>query len=359
MEAPAASDPSVLDIHIIDFIGDWMDQAMNEAWGEQISITAKAFVDALSAIPASVKTLRVHVNSPGGDVFAAINIANALRDQRATKGRAVETIVDGLAASAASLIVMAGSPARMSDNGLLMVHNAWTIAIGNAAEMRKAADTLDQLRNAQIVPTYQWHSPMTAEAIQALMDAETWMDADQAIANGFVDEKVAGLKAAASIDPRTVGKLKVPEQFRARIEALVAKPEPTPPAPMAAAATDVLRLCRKGECLDLAESLVASGATLETVQASVTTERQTRTAAAARATEIRALCAKAKLPDLADGYVAGGMTPDAVRMQLTIVTAKLDRIEIDGSLKPDQGTQPKARIDTAKIYADRNQVRAQ
>ena len=75
----AASDPTVVDIHIIDIIGDWIDQMLNEAWGQQITVTAKAFVDDLAKLPDAVKMIRLHVNSPGGDVFAALNIANVCR----------------------------------------------------------------------------------------------------------------------------------------------------------------------------------------------------------------------------------------------------------------------------------------
>src|ERR1051325_2166278 len=189
----AADDASVVDIHIIDFIGDWID----DYWG--FGVTAKAFLDQLAKLSNDVKTVRVHINSPGGDVFAASNIANALREQQASKGRTVETIVDGIAASAASIILMAGSTIKVADNGVVMVHNPWTIAVGNAADMRKSADTLDTLRNT-IVATYKWHSSLSDDELVALMDAETWMDADEAIAKGFATEKVEGLKAAATID---------------------------------------------------------------------------------------------------------------------------------------------------------------
>lgn len=352
----AANDPSVVDIHIIDFIGDWFDQMLNELWGEKVTVTAKAFIEDLAKLPESVKALRVHINSPGGDIFGAVNIANALRDQRATKGRTVETIVDGMAASAASLILMAGDPVRISDNGILMVHDAWTIAMGNARDMRKAADTLDKFRDSNIVPTYQWHSPLSAEEIAALMAAETWMDADEAIEKGFATEKVEGLMAAASLDPRGLSKLTVPEKYRARVEALVAKPEPTPVPPVAAAAADILKLCREGECLDVAESLVQAGATMDQLRARIASERETRQQARARETEIRGLCDTAKLTELADGYVAGGMAPAQVRAHLTLLTAKLDKVEIDAGLGPDAGTQRKKTIDVVAVYAELNRL---
>jgi ATP-dependent protease ClpP protease subunit len=350
-----ADDAAIAEIHIIDFIGDWFDDMMNRSYNESIGVTARAFVEALANLPDSVQTIRVHINSPGGDIQGGVNIANALREQQTSKGRTVETIVDGMAASIASAIAMAGSRVVMADNALLMVHNPWTLAIGDAGEMRKTADVLDAMR-AQIVATYQWHSPLDAEALIALMDAETWMDADEAIANGFATEKVEGLKAAASIDPRAVAKLAVPEKFKARVEALLAKPTPAPAPPTAAAATDVLRLCREGECLDLAEGFITAKATVEDVTAQIATTKATKAQASARATEITALCATAHLPELATGYIAGAMPLDAIRAHLTTLTAKLDRIEIDGGLDPDHGTTPKARIDTAAIYAARNRT---
>lgn len=348
-----AEDPTVVDISIIDFIGDWLD----DYWG--FGVTAKAFVEELAKLPDAVKTIRLHVNSPGGDVFAAVNIANALRDQRASKGRAIAVFIDGLAASSASVVIMAGDTIAIGDNALVMIHNPWTITLGEAADLRKSADSLDKIRET-IIATYRWQSPLSDEVLGELMDAETWMDADEAIANGFATEKVEGLKAAAALDPRALAKLSVPEKYRARAEALVAAPAPPePPAPeppAPASATEVLRLCREGDCLDLAEGLLAANATLDQVLARVSAERQARAAAAARATQIRALCDKVKLPELADGYIAGAMTLDAIRAHLTVLTAKLDRIEIDGSLLPDQGAAVKTRIDVLAIYAGRNRL---
>lgn len=349
------ADDSVVDIHIIDFIGDWVDDMINRFWGESIGITARAFVEELSELPAAVKAIRVHINSPGGDVQGAVNIANALREQQTSKGRTVETIVDGLAASAASIIAMAGSKVTMADNALMMVHNPWTIAVGNASEMRKSAEMLDTIK-AQIIATYQWHSELSAAKIGALMDAETWMDAAEALANGFATDTIEGLQAAASLNPRAIAMLTIPEQFRARVEALTAKTAPTPPAPTAASAAEVLRICREGECLPLAEALIADAATLEQVTAAVIAEGERTRTAAARATEIRALCATANLPALAEDYIAGGMAVGQVKSQLTLMTAKLDKVEIDSSLHPDTGSRPKARINVGEVYARRNRA---
>lgn len=353
MEAQA-DDPTVVDIQIVDFIGDWID----DYWG--FGVTAKALLDQLSKLDAGVKVLRVHVNSPGGDCFAAVNIANALRDQRVSKGRAVTTIVDGLAASAASIVIMAGDRVEMSDNALIMIHNPWTVGVGNAADLRKSADTLDTVRDT-LVATYRWHSTLSADALVAMMDAETWLDADQAIDAGLATHKVEGLRAAASIDRRAVDKLRVPEQYAARVAAwLTPDAEPhgqsaSPDVPAAAAATDVLRLCREADCLDLAEGFITAQAPLTAVQASIAQARATRSAEQARAQAITDACALARLSDLAAEYIAGGMPADRVRAQLTRITARLEAGEIDGSLPPDRhpgGSRPV--LDTLAIYTERN-----
>lgn len=331
----AANDASTVDLFINDFIGDWID----DYWG--FGVTAKAFLDTLAGLPESTRTIRVHLNSPGGDVFAAVAIANALRDQRLTKGRSVVTIVDGLAASAATLIMMAGDPVQMADNGVVMVHNPWSVGVGNAAQMRKMADDLDVIRNT-IVATYQWHSPLSADDLIELMDAETWMGAEDALTYGLVTEVVTGLRAAAALTPKAIERLTIPEPFRDRVAACLTG-APPPPASASAAdvppasALDVLQACRDGECLELAEHLIASSATPELVRARVQEAKAAKSAEQQRRTTIEAACALARQPELTTVFVDGGLSPDAVRRALTIITAKLDKVEIDGTLAPTNG----------------------
>lgn len=332
----AADDASVVDIHIIDFIGSWDDDWLARNWGYEMGVTARQFVEELAKLPTSVKALNVHINSPGGDVQGGVNIANALRNEQTSKGRKVETYIDGIAASIASVIAMAGSKVHIADNALVMVHNPWGLAIGDAGELRKTADILDTMRN-QIVASYKWHSPLEDSKLVALMDAETWMDADEALANGLATDKVQGLAAAASINRRGAAKLNVPEKFKARVNAWLEPESPAPPA--AASAAEVLRLCREGECLDLAEGLLAANATLADATAKVTTEKQARADRKKRADAITKLCADAKVPELTGGYIAGAMTVEAVKGHLATITAKLDKAEIDTGLSPDAGQQ--------------------
>lgn len=354
----AADNPTVAEIFINDYIGNWADQMYNDWLGTDSPITAKAIIDQLAALPDSVKSIRVHINSPGGDVSAAVMIANAFRDQRVTKGRAVETIVDGLAASAASLIAMAGSPVRMADNGILMIHEPWTIAMGNSAYMRKTADVLDQIRNASIIPTYQWHSSMSADEIAALLAAETWMDADEAIANGFADEKISGLKVAASIDPRHASNLKVPEKFADQVRAFL-RPSPAPAAspaePAAKASSEaVIRACvDAGLDLEFAQAAITEGLTAEALATRVSAEKAQRAEAQARANNIRTLCGEVHA-DLVPELIASGMTFDQVKTHIAKVAAKLDKVEIDAGLPPDNGQPRKAALNISEIYAEYN-----
>jgi ATP-dependent protease ClpP protease subunit len=348
------TDASVVHIHIIDIIGDWIDELINEYWGMKATVTAKAFVDQLAQLPETVKAIKVHINSPGGDVFAALNIANALRDQQTSKARTVETIVDGLAASAASIIMMAGKTVTIADNAMVMIHNPWTSEIGNAAALRKTADTLDAIRNT-IVATYKWHSSLETEALNALMDADTWMDADEAIANGFATQKIDGLTAAASIDPKVTAKLSVPDRFKDRVKALL-KPEPA--APVVASSAEVLAAVdAAGLGVAFARDLLAQSLTGEQVNARIQTETRAKAAAAARATDIRALCAVAKLPELADGYIKGGMSVADVRVHMTTVTAKVHEAHIDTGLQPDRRTSA-GPVNLLEIYGKLNGAQA-
>jgi hypothetical protein len=273
-----------------------------------------------------------------------------LRDQRITKGRTVEVTVEGLAASAASIVIQAGDPIRISDNGLIMIHDPWTRAVGNSRELRQAADELDKISESSIIGTYRWNSKLDAKEIAKLMAATTWMDADEAVANGFATEKVTGLKAAASIDPKSIRGIAIPEKYKARVAAFLATEDPgkkeaqtdLPPGKIvvheAADPSQVIRLCRESSCLGLAEELVGSGASLEQVQDSIAKEREAMATAKVRADQIRALCDTAKLSELAEDYINGQMATDSIRAHLTLITAKMDKVEIDGSINPDHGT---------------------
>jgi ATP-dependent Clp protease protease subunit len=351
--ANQAEDPSVVEIEIYDFIGDWID----DYWG--FGITAKAFIEQLKNLPESVKTIRLRVNSPGGDFYSATAIANLLRDQQATKGRIVEGEIDAMAASAATIITSAVSKGklRIADTALMFVHNPLTILIGfyYASSLRKLADDLDKV-STSIITAYQWRSALEDTELRALMDAETLMDADEAVAKGFADEKVAGLPAMnVAYDRRGDKTVKaMPEAIRSKIEARMQKPAPAPEAPKPAEATAVLAACREAGCLELAEGLIAAGATGDQVRATVQEEQTARTARAEREKQIRAVCVMAKHPERAEQYIRAEVSVEFVKSDLAYWTAKLDKVEIDTHLQPDaERSAQRARLNPSAIYAER------
>lgn len=336
----AQADPTVAEFQIIDLIGGWYDEMWRD-WGLDPGVTAKQFLKDLAALDDAVRTIRVRINSPGGDVWGAVNIANALREQ-AAKGRTVETYVDGLAASAASIILMAGSRIVMADNALVMIHDPWTCVCGNAADMRKFAEDLDTIRDT-IVATYRWHATIEEDEIRDLMAAETWMDADEAIAWGFATEKVEGLRAAACLPPTVAAKLRVPEAYRAKLEALLKtadKPAPTPAPPPAVAASAVAQACADaGLDLPFARTLMAETLTQAQLEERVAAEKGRREQAAAHRRDVEALCVAAKLPtELAQDFIAGTMPLDRVRHAVATIQALRDGREIDGHLVEQAAT---------------------
>ena len=162
-------------------------------WG----ITAQAFVDELREI--TDPQIHLHLNSPGGDVFDAHAIYQALVDHKAT----VTTLVDGLAASAASVVAMAGERIVMGRAAMLMIHDAWGLAIGNAADMRDMAERLDKISDV-IASVYAERAGGPLEFWRAAMVEESWYDADEAVQAGLADE-VRTRKAAGDQDDDGAG----------------------------------------------------------------------------------------------------------------------------------------------------------
>jgi len=156
------------EILIYDDIGvDW--------YGDGIS--AKSIKDKLDRMSGDIT---VRINSPGGDVFEGIAIYNLL------KVRGVSVVVDGLAASAASVIAMAGANIAVGCGAMLMIHNPWTMTVGDAAEMDKTASMLREV-GASLADIYENRTGLARETISAMMDAETWISADEARTMGFAD----------------------------------------------------------------------------------------------------------------------------------------------------------------------------
>lgn len=149
---------------------------------------------------ASDGDLELRINSGGGDVFEGQAIYSLLESWKTTTGNRVIVYIDGIAASVASVIAMAGSDIQMSSNALMMIHNPWTpAAVGGADDLRDLANVLDKIRET-IVTVYETRSGIDRDAIGLMMDEETWFTAAEAVNFGFADQIVnASEETVASI----------------------------------------------------------------------------------------------------------------------------------------------------------------
>jgi len=197
-------------------------------WGDEV--TPKQFKKDMDAL-GDISSLNIYINSGGGDVFAGQAIYSMLKRHSATKN----VYIDGLAASMASVIAMVGDNVYMPSNAMLMVHNPWTIAMGNANDFRAMADTLDKIRESSIA-VYRDKTGMEDDEIIKLLDAETWMTAEDAVAMGFADEIEGGKQVAASISDGQLilGSMAFDlSRFKnipaAKIQFYAPPPEPDPP----------------------------------------------------------------------------------------------------------------------------------
>lgn len=174
---------SEAEIHIYEQIGE-------NFWGEGIS--ARRFMRDLKAL-GKVRKITCRINSPGGNVFDGNAIYNLLKAHEAS----VHVIIDGVAASIASVIAMAGDTIEMPENAYMMIHNPANLIFGTASDMRKMADDLDKIKEG-LVATYMARTGMSAKEISRLMDEETWMTAEDAMEMGFADKVKEPVKAVAN-----------------------------------------------------------------------------------------------------------------------------------------------------------------
>lgn len=149
-----------------------------ESWFDD-DISPKLFQSELKAHKGDIT---VWINSPGGDCIAAAQIYNMLMNHKGN----VTIQIDGIAASAASVIAMAGTTVQMSPVSMLMIHNPMTVAFGNQAEMQKAIAMLEEVKES-IINAYEIKTGLSRTKLSHLMDAETWMDANKAVELGFAD----------------------------------------------------------------------------------------------------------------------------------------------------------------------------
>ncbi|HGA1134260.1 TPA: head maturation protease, ClpP-related [Streptococcus suis] len=154
-------------------------QIADETWfGDEV--TPQVFKNDLHAGNGDIT---LWINSPGGDVFAAAQIYNMLMDYKGD----VHVVIDGLAASAASVIAMAGTTVSMSPVAMMMIHNPWTMAQGEAKDMQKVIEMLGEIKES-IINAYELRTGLSRTKLSHLMDSESWFNAKKAVELGFADK---------------------------------------------------------------------------------------------------------------------------------------------------------------------------
>lgn len=169
------------EIYLYDEIGMW-------------GISAADFQKELKVLD-GVDTIKLYINSPGGDVYDGIAIANSLLKHPAK----IEGEIDSLCASIATIISTSCDTLTIADNARYMIHNPWTVAFGEAKDFEKAANLLAKVKE-DLITTYQRKVDKSDEELSQIMDDETWLSAEEAVEMGFVDSVTEGLQLAAHYD---------------------------------------------------------------------------------------------------------------------------------------------------------------
>lgn len=327
------------------------------AWGK----TAKEFAAELDAL-GDLKQINVRINSPGGDVFEALAMHGALFRHPAQ----VTVYIDALCASAATLVALAGDEIHMADSAMWMIHEPWTVAMGNSADLLKQSDLLDTVA-AQIVNLYARKTGESADVIREWMRAETWYTAEQALAAGFVDAIDEPLRLAA-LATHDLSKFKHSPQLQP-LESVMTVDETTPlpddaqtpdsppeapevPGPEGARPLDIVsisRICNAAREPGLTPILLASPHTQEQVEARI-----------AAAAAVRRVCAIAKTPELADGLIAAGADESAAMLATWKTLAERSGANPVDPTPPNRSasTMPRAQFDQLPPQARAEFVRA-
>ena len=342
LKASGEADTRSIEVYVYGEIGTW-------------GITANQFVRDLAALDDGVSPIVVAFNSVGGDLFDGLAIHNALSrlGERCT-GR-----VDALAASAASVAVCGAHKVVIASNAMLMIHNPWTYAAGDAEDLRKVATALDQAMEA-IIAAYKAKAPDIDEVeLRRMVNAETWLTASEAVALGLADSVGEGVTVKACL-----GQGGALQRYQHAPQALLAQleeppePEPTPepvkPEPEKPPIVDSAKLallitqsCNTAGISNLIESLISTTQLADEV---------TVNAALTNAKAVRDLCVAARLPEFTQQFVAAGLSAEAVRGRLFDKLVSGGGFEIDNSLPINDDPAPKTQAkqpDTNAIYAAR------
>ena len=316
------------------------------AWG----VTANQFVQDLRAMDDGASPVIVAFNSIGGDLFDGLAIHNALSrlGERCT-GR-----IDALAASAASVAVCGAHRVVIAANAMLMIHNPYTFTGGDAEDFRRVADVLDQTLEA-IIAAYKAKAPDIDEAeLRRMVNAETWLTANEAVALGLADEVGDGLKVSACLGQGSVLQRfqHAPPELLAQLDeepdVEPSEPDPAPVLDAAKLALMVTQGCAAAGISNLVDPLLAA-TKLESeavVQAALT-----------KAKALHGLCVAARLPELTGEFITAGLDEAAVRARLfDKLVGSGGGFEINNSLPLDDDPLPKVsakQVDTHSIWATR------
>lgn len=354
-EIKALSDDKA-EISIYEEIGGW-------------GVSAKQFIDELKALTAGDITLSI--NSPGGSLFDGIAMYHALKDSKAN----ITVKVVGIAASAASLVAMAGNKIVMPENTFMMIHNPMTMAWGNASEMREMADLLDKIGTA-VVSTYVARTGKSTEEIQTLLDAETYLTAQEAVDQGFADEVEPALRIAAAFDVEgmpssVVAAFKNAQQLNPTNSTepsssgdtpSTTKPEGSGKEPSGQVSNEPSEPPTNEPQVPFADQVTnlakeAGMGEFASVWALITDDLSVVQAHIKDAKEIQALCVVARKPDTAPGYIKAQTPVAKVREQLMATLAQEDEDASVSTVPPASsatGSTPQAKgVTTASIWAAR------
>lgn len=211
----AKGDDTKAEITIYADIGDDM-------WSNAVSATS--FSKEMDKLPASIKEITLRLNSPGGSVFDGMTIYNRLKQSKAK----IIVRVDGLAASIASIIALAGDEIIMGEGAFLMIHKPWTGMYGNSDEFEHTANTLLQLEE-QMLGIYSRKTKIDREELRTMLRKETWISAEDAVKAGWANKIEGGLPIAASLlDRQWLSKaprnlIGIPDIVKTEVEAAQAK----------------------------------------------------------------------------------------------------------------------------------------
>ena len=349
LKASGEAETRSIEVYVYGEIGTW-------------GITANQFVRDLAAIDDGVSPIVVAFNSIGGDLFDGLAIHNALSrlGERCT-GR-----VDALAASAASVAVCGAHKVVIASNAILMIHNPYTYASGDAENLRKVAAVLDQATEV-IIAAYKSKAPNIDEVeLRRLVNAETWLTASEAVALGLADEVGEGVTVKACL-----GQGSALQRFQHAPQALLAQleeppepapeptPEPIPPEPEKPPIVDSTKLallitqsCTAAGINNLIEPLITS---------TKLSDEATVNAALTNAKAVRDLCVAARLPEFTQEFVAAGLSAEAVRGRLFDKLVSGGGFEIDNSLPINDDPVPKIQAkqpDPPSIWAARQSAQS-